>query len=622
MINLEQKQIFDGRYMQGMQIRVDKITPILEHMQALLLLPKAMRWMGEANFEITAMSDMRNDGSVEINRYVSLRICVSESSKQWLQKAVREAAEHVRAWLQSISVVGELVVYDDEGMFGRMPASGYTLVVKDKRAKHYVNPFERLTLPLREGFSINPEEIAEVLCQRPCSGVTLQLSPSWWSYNEVNTLRRYAQGAGISEDRLRRTINDKVVCFTCALWGEGASAIADLLVGGHESGLQVSALQLHQEEFVRMLAVDPWTLHRRVAGASRYCGILMMAEMKSLFHCVPLEFAGLRESLEPDEAVVREIRSLVEKKCAQMLADNEEWLSRAQAEMRKTVSESEMRTAQQHEAWMQETKTEARKIADESAKSVLKQVQIEQDAIEKKVGDAYNRVTQELDRSKVSFAEQMQKMQRDVDAVRTQQQHSLVGVAEKRLDALFADAAQYEMPVICIDEIDTLCPQRDAEGIPSHERALVTEFLQHIDGVSGASKAVIIGATNYPWKVDSALRSRLATAAYVGLPSEQQIGDYLYRSLRPYLGEDEEFAKSMIALCTERLEHASYRELKWIVSEVARISFNLTTSENPTNKKVAAFVPIAREDMLNILSRVNYNYDAAYMQRLQNRSQW
>lgn len=200
--------------------------------------------------------------------------------------------------------------------------------------------------------------------------------------------------------------------------------------------------------------------------------------------------------------------------------------------------------------------------------------------------------------------------------------HSLVGVAEKRLDALFADAAQYEMPVICIDEIDTLCPQRDAEGIPSHERALVTEFLQHIDGVGGASKAVIIGATNYPWKVDSALRSRLATAAYVGLPSEQQISDYLYRSLRLYLGENEEFAKNMVALCTERLEHASYRELKWIVSEAARVSFNLTTSENPTNKKVADFVPITREDMLNILSRVNYNYDAAYMQRLQDRSRW
>lgn len=423
MINLEQKQIFDGRYMQGMQIRVDKITPILEHMQALLLLPKAMRWMGEANFEITAMSDMKNDGSVEINRYVSLRIRVSESSKQGLQKAVREAAEHVRAWLRSISVAGEVVVYDDEGMFGRMPASGYTLVVKDKRAKHHVNPFERLTLPLREGFGINPEEIAEVLCQRPCSGVTLQLSPNRWSYNEVNTLRRYAQGAGISEDRLRRTIDDEIACFTCALWGEGASAIADLLVGRHESGLQVSALQLHQEELVRMLTVDPWTLHRRVVGASRYCGIVMMAEMKSLFHCVPLEIAGLRETLEPDEAVVREIRSLVEKKCAQMLADNEERLSRAQAEMRKTVSESEMRTAQQHEAWMQETKTEARKIADESAKNVLKQVQREQDAMEKKVGDAYDRVTQELDRSKVSFAEQMRKMQRDVDAVRTQQQN-------------------------------------------------------------------------------------------------------------------------------------------------------------------------------------------------------
>lgn len=423
MINLEQKQIFDGRYMQGMQIRVDKITPILEHIQALLLLPKAMRWLGETNFEITAMSDMKKDGSVEIDRYVSLRICVSESSKQGLQKTVREAAEHMRAWLQSISVASEAVMYDDEGTFGRMPASGYTLVVKDKRANHHANPFERLTLPLREKFSINLEEIAEVLCQRPCSGVTLQLSPNRWSHNEVNTLKRYAQGAGIPADRLRRTIDDDIFCFICALWGDGASAMADLLVGRHESGLQVSAFQLHKEELVRMLAVDPWTLHRRIVGNSRYCGILMMAEMKRLFHCVPLEIAERREQFEPDEAMVREIRSLVEKKCEQMLADNEERLSRAQAEMRKTVSESEMRTARQHEVWMQETKTEARKIADESAKCVLEQVQREQDAIEKKVGDAYNRVTQEIDRSKISFAEQMQRMQKDVDDVRTLQQN-------------------------------------------------------------------------------------------------------------------------------------------------------------------------------------------------------
>ena len=169
--------------------------------------------------------------------------------------------------------------------------------------------------------------------------------------------------------------------------------------------------------------------------------------------------------------------------------------------------------------------------------------------------------------------------------------HSLVGVSEKRLSALFKEVANYEMPVVCIDEIETLCPPRD-ENVPSHVSSLVTELLQHIDGVNGKSKAVIVGATNYPWKIDKAIRSRLSTDCYVGLPDAQHIADYLKLRLRKYLGKDEAFAEQMIQLCTKRMENASYRVLDWLWLQIETISFKKTTKANPENKEIAEFMGI------------------------------
>jgi len=203
--------------------------------------------------------------------------------------------------------------------------------------------------------------------------------------------------------------------------------------------------------------------------------------------------------------------------------------------------------------------------------------------------------------------------------------HSLSGVAEKRLGALFAEVRQNggDMPVVCIDEIDSICPSRDSSANnAAHVNSLVTEFLQNIEGVGGSTNAIIVGATNYPWKLDAAMRSRLKNSAYVGLPSEQHIYDYLNKQIRRYLGEDEEFAERMLTMCAKRLEHASYRNLGWFRDQISTIAFNNTIEKNPDDTSLATFVPVSEEQIEELLSRTVIEYDEAYIERLLDTSEW
>ena len=57
--------------------------------------------------------------------------------------------------------------------------------------------------------------------------------------------------------------------------------------------------------------------------------------------------------------------------------------------------------------------------------------------------------------------------------------------------------------IIFIDEIDSLCAQR---GSYEHGRRVVSEFLVQMQGVGkDQNGVVVIGATNLPWLLDSAL---------------------------------------------------------------------------------------------------------------------
>lgn len=82
-----------------------------------------------------------------------------------------------------------------------------------------------------------------------------------------------------------------------------------------------------------------------------------------------------------------------------------------------------------------------------------------------------------------------------------------VGEGERKLHEIFKLARRKSPAVIFIDEIDALGNDRMKTGDNVFARTLVNQFLSELDGLtSNNSSIMIMGATNVPWYVDSALK--------------------------------------------------------------------------------------------------------------------
>lgn len=81
-----------------------------------------------------------------------------------------------------------------------------------------------------------------------------------------------------------------------------------------------------------------------------------------------------------------------------------------------------------------------------------------------------------------------------------------IGESEKQLSNLFKTARANAPSVIFIDEVDALGGKR-SDMHSHHSRSMVSQFLIEMDGmVAENQKVMVLGATNMPWNVDSALR--------------------------------------------------------------------------------------------------------------------
>ena len=94
------------------------------------------------------------------------------------------------------------------------------------------------------------------------------------------------------------------------------------------------------------------------------------------------------------------------------------------------------------------------------------------------------------------------------------------GESERLVRALFELARLKQPSVIFIDEVDSLCSSRgDGQSESSHR--ILTEFLVQMQGVGKSTKGVLVlGATNVPWEIDSAMRRRFEKRVYIPLPEE------------------------------------------------------------------------------------------------------
>lgn len=94
-----------------------------------------------------------------------------------------------------------------------------------------------------------------------------------------------------------------------------------------------------------------------------------------------------------------------------------------------------------------------------------------------------------------------------------------VGEAERQLRLLFEDARKNQPSIIFFDEIDGLAPVRSSKQDQIHA-TIVTTLLALMDGMDGRGQVIVIGATNRPDTVDSALRrpGRFDREFYFPLP--------------------------------------------------------------------------------------------------------
>ena len=97
-----------------------------------------------------------------------------------------------------------------------------------------------------------------------------------------------------------------------------------------------------------------------------------------------------------------------------------------------------------------------------------------------------------------------------------------VGESEKILQAVFKFASISQPSVIFFDEIDSMLRAR-SDGEADYTRRLKTEFLCLVDGISSdkeSSFLFVIGATNRPQDLDSAVLRRFDKRILVDIPTQ------------------------------------------------------------------------------------------------------
>uniref|UniRef100_A0A3Q2WYC9 Uncharacterized protein n=1 Tax=Haplochromis burtoni TaxID=8153 RepID=A0A3Q2WYC9_HAPBU len=100
------------------------------------------------------------------------------------------------------------------------------------------------------------------------------------------------------------------------------------------------------------------------------------------------------------------------------------------------------------------------------------------------------------------------------------QKHIAQSASTLLVKNLFSLAREHKPSIIFIDEIDSLCGSR-SENESEAARRIKTEFLVQMQGVGNDNDGILVlGATNIPWSLDSAIRRRFEKRIYIPLPEE------------------------------------------------------------------------------------------------------
>ncbi|GMI10592.1 hypothetical protein TrVE_jg2261 [Triparma verrucosa] len=196
------------------------------------------------------------------------------------------------------------------------------------------------------------------------------------------------------------------------------------------------------------------------------------------------------------------------------------------------------------------------------------------------------------------------------------------GESQKAVSAVFSLARKLSPSVVFIDEIDTFLQQRN--GDESALSSMKSEFLTLWDGInSDESKMVmVLGATNRPYDVDTAILRRMPRTFEIGLPDVKGRSDILalmMEGTRVQDGMDKVLED--IAKVTNGFSGSDLKELvRCAKMEPIRELTKAYSEEAVKSKKKKKFVgppkgtkvrPVSRKDFETAIRKVQKTGDAA-----------
>jgi transitional endoplasmic reticulum ATPase len=172
----------------------------------------------------------------------------------------------------------------------------------------------------------------------------------------------------------------------------------------------------------------------------------------------------------------------------------------------------------------------------------------------------------------------------------------LAGESESNLRKMFEEAEKNAPSIIFIDEIDSIAPKRDkTQG--EVERRIVSQLLTLMDGLKSRAHVVVMGATNRPNSIDSALRrfGRFDREIDIGVPDETgRLECFRIHTKNMKLAEDVDLAAiakdthgyvgaDLAALCTEAALQCIREKMDVIDLEDDEIDAEILASMAVTN---------------------------------------
>jgi SpoVK/Ycf46/Vps4 family AAA+-type ATPase len=175
-----------------------------------------------------------------------------------------------------------------------------------------------------------------------------------------------------------------------------------------------------------------------------------------------------------------------------------------------------------------------------------------------------------------------------------------VGESQKKIAALFDSINKVKRAVLFVDDMDSLFMKR---GIDHHNDERVNEFLQQMDGFHKVkAELMLLGATNRPWALDSAITrpGRFSRQVYIGLPNfEARI--YLTKKYILDVPLDQSFSFEQVSKQTENFSGADIKEL----CEQAKLGPLMRSIYDEENNIQHSKHVLTNEDFFNALKNVS-----------------